>query len=145
MRACTPSGQQPCRKACVGKARQQVCETCGALGCAPRPVPGALTVRGRLRPRQAYQREQLVVPGRFDVVVTSYEMVIKVRALAWQLWLLERTCLLYPTAWLRRVIASVSLQAPKTLQYHLISQQPCRSSLLLTVHVVRVVCGSSAF
>lgn len=28
---------------------------------------------------QAYQREQLVVPGRFDVVVTSYEMVIKVR------------------------------------------------------------------
>ena len=26
---------------------------------------------------QAYQKDQLIQPGKFDVVVTSYEMVIK--------------------------------------------------------------------
>ena len=30
---------------------------------------------------QAYQKDQLIQPGKFDVVVTSYEMVIKVKNL----------------------------------------------------------------
>jgi len=69
-------GARSGRAACLRRqARQQVHETCGALGCARAPRPN----RARpASPRQAYQREQLVVPGRFDVVVTSYEMVIKV-------------------------------------------------------------------
>lgn len=67
------------------QAKHQLCEAQECEAVAGRddrqPTPRSILCSGsRAAPAtQAYQREQLVVPGRFDVVVTSYEMVIKVR------------------------------------------------------------------